>query len=167
MRTILGGMLWLPLTALAQCLVVGVSDGHTLTARCGVPGRHEQVRVRVAGIDAPRKGQPHGQRSRQSLSDLCHRQTARLTPRDWDRHGRTVASVECQRMDAAKHQVRTGMAWVDDRYARGFEGLYILQDGARQQRLGLWADKAPVQPWLWRQAGRARKDARVMPESTP
>ena len=35
------------------CLVVEVSDGDTLTARCGEPGQYEQVKVRLQGIDAP------------------------------------------------------------------------------------------------------------------
>lgn len=141
---VLAGLLWLPLAAAAQCLVVRVGDGGTLTARCGVPGRYQAVKVRLAGIGVPQKAQPLGRQSRQSLSDLCHRQEARLTPRDWDRDGRTVASVQCRRVDAAKHQVRTGMAWVDDRSARGSEGLYILQDEARRQQLGLWAE--PLKP---------------------
>lgn len=35
------------------CLVVGIADGDTLTARCGQPGAYEQVKVRLAEIDAP------------------------------------------------------------------------------------------------------------------
>ena len=39
----------------ALCLVVGVSDGDTLTARCPTQEAahpHEQIRVRFAGTDA-------------------------------------------------------------------------------------------------------------------
>lgn len=35
------------------CLVVAISDGDTLTARCGAPGAYHQVKVRIAAIDAP------------------------------------------------------------------------------------------------------------------
>lgn len=42
-------MLTIPLLS----LVVGISDGNTLTARCGKVGQHEQVKVRLQGIDAP------------------------------------------------------------------------------------------------------------------
>lgn len=42
------------------CLVVGISDGDTLTARCGQPGAYEQVKIRLAGIDAPESKQPFG-----------------------------------------------------------------------------------------------------------
>lgn len=59
-RLALAAILLTGLTAHAAeprtCLVVGVSDGDTITARCGAPGAYEQVRARVAGIDAPEKG---------------------------------------------------------------------------------------------------------------
>lgn len=35
------------------CLVVRIADGDTLTARCGAPGDYQQVKVRLAEIDAP------------------------------------------------------------------------------------------------------------------
>lgn len=139
----------MPIGALL-CLVVSVSDGDTLTARCGDPGQFYQVKVRVSAIDAPEKAQPFGQRSRQALADLCFQQPAAITPRGRDRYGRTVADVECRGQDAGQAQVRAGMAWVFDRYARGYESLYRLQAGAREARAGLWTDAEPVPPWDWR-----------------
>lgn len=41
------------MSALLFCLVVAVSDGDTLTARCGQPGSYQEVKVRLAEIDAP------------------------------------------------------------------------------------------------------------------
>ena len=35
------------------CLVVGITDGDILKARCGEPGSYEQVRVRIVAIDVP------------------------------------------------------------------------------------------------------------------
>ena len=92
------------------CLVVAISDGDSLTARCGHPGAYETVRVRVAAIDAPEHSQPYGQRARQQLARLCWRQQARIEPVDRDHYGRTVARVQCQGKDAASAQVRAGMA---------------------------------------------------------
>lgn len=135
------------------CLVVGISDGDTLTARCGEPGHYEQLKVRTAAIDAPEKAQPFGQRSRQNLADLCFQQHATITPRTKDRYGRTVADVECRGRDAGQAQVQSGMAWVYDRYSKGYEALYPMQDAARQARRGLWSmDATP--PWEWRKAKR-------------
>ena len=60
------------------CLVVAVSDGDTLTARCGRPGAYQQLKVRVAAIDAPELGQAHGQASRRQLVQLCMGERARI-----------------------------------------------------------------------------------------
>ncbi|MGJ7528843.1 thermonuclease family protein [Variovorax sp. GB1P17] len=139
------------------CLVVGISDGDTLTARCGRIGAYERVRVRIAAIDAPEKAQPYGQRSKQALSDMCFREQALITEIDTDRYGRTVADVSCSGEDAGSRMVSQGWAWVYDynRLAtkRG-GGLFKLQDGARAKRLGLWADAKPTPPWEWRKRQR-------------
>jgi len=67
-----------------------------------------------------------------------------------DRYGRIIGRVTCAGIDANSTQVRLGMAWVFDRYARPDSPLYGLQDEARIERAGLWADPQPVAPWEWR-----------------
>ncbi|MDQ0607085.1 endonuclease YncB(thermonuclease family) [Variovorax sp. W1I1] len=140
-----------------NCLIVGVTDGDTLTARCGRVGAYEQVKVRIAAIDAPEKKQPYGQRSRQALSRLCYAEKAVITERDTDRYGRTVADVSCNGEDAGSRMVSEGWAWVYDynkiATKRG-GGLFKLQDSARSRHLGLWADTKPVPPWDWRKSQR-------------
>lgn len=98
--------------ALLICLVVGISDGDTLTARCD----DQKVKIRLAEIDAPEKAQPFGARSKQHLSDLCFDVEAEVHPQTTDRYGRTVAHVTCDGVDASAEQVRSGMAWVYDQY---------------------------------------------------
>ena len=144
----------MPASAVLFCLVIAISDGDTLTARCGDAGAYEQVNVRIAGIDAPEKAQPFGQRSRQALADLCHRKTATIRSTTKDRYGRTVADVQCQGQDVGRTQVAAGLAWVFDRYSGGYEDLYPLKRDAQADRRGLWTDRAPVAPWHWRQQRR-------------
>lgn len=146
-------------SAVLFCLVVAIADGDTLTARCGEPGAYEQVKVRIAGIDAPEKAQPFGQRSRQALGDLCHRETATIRASTKDRYGRTVADVECQGRDVGRTQVAAGMAWVFDRYSEGYEDLYPLQRAAKADRRGLWSEPAPVAPWAYRARKREMAEA--------
>lgn len=154
------GLLVFPFLAQAgprTCLVVGISDGDTLTARCGERGGYEQVRVRIAAIDAPEREQPYGQRSRQALGRLCFRQQALITPVDTDRYGRTVADVRCNGENAGQRMVAEGWAWAYDfdgiATRRGGE-LFTLQERVRAQRAGLWAGPAPTPPWQWRRAHR-------------
>lgn len=136
------------------CLVVGVTDGDTLKARCGQPEDYQQIRVRIAAIDAPEHNQPYGQRAKQALSELCYRQQAVISPSDKDRYGRLVAEVRCQGQDAATHMVSIGMAWVYDRHAAQHQYLYRLQHLAKTARRGLWADANPLSPWEWRRGSR-------------
>lgn len=136
------------------CLIVSISDGDTLTARCGEPGAYEQVKIRISAIDAPEKAQPFGQVSRQHLAQLCFQQQATITPKTKDRYGRTVADVECQGQDVATEQVRSGLAWFYVRYGKGYEHLQGLQDDAQAAQRGLWVDQEQTPPWGWRKDQR-------------
>ena len=127
-------------------LVVAIADGDTLTV---LNQDFQQVKVRLAEIDAPEKKQPFGSRSRQSLGELCHEKRAQVRVIDVDRYKRIVGRVSCAGVDANAAQVRRGMAWVYDRYARD-KTLYRLQDEARSSERGLWADRNPIAPWDWR-----------------
>jgi endonuclease YncB( thermonuclease family) len=129
---------------------VAIADGDTLTARCGEPRAYEQVKVRLAEIDAPEKAQPFGNRSRQHLAELCFQQVATIRQTSRDRYGRAVARVECQGKDANLEQVRAGMAWVYERYAPASSPLWAIQVEARAAGAGLWRDPDPVPPWDWR-----------------
>jgi len=131
------------------CLIVGVSDGDTLKARCGVSGAYEQVTIRINEIDAPEKGQPFGQASKQALSSLCYLAWADIKTVTRDRYRRTVANVQCRGRDVAMHQVDSGMAWAYIKYLKDPE-LLAAERAARGKHRGLWADLNPVAPWDWR-----------------
>ncbi len=138
------------ITAALIAAVIGISDGDTLT----VLHEQQQIKVRLAEIDAPEKAQAFGARAKQSLSDLCFGKQAEIIPQARDRYGRTVARVRCDGIDANAEQVRRGMAWVFDRYVTD-RSLYAEQNEARTARRGLWAaDSDPVPPWEWRRMKR-------------
>lgn len=132
--------------ALVVGLVVANADGDTLTL---LNEDLQQVKIRLAEIDAPEKKQAFGARSRQSLGELCHEKRAEVRVVDVDRYKRIVGRVTCAGVDANAAQVRRGMAWVYDRYAKD-KTLYRVQDEARSAGRGLWADRGPVAPWEWR-----------------
>ncbi len=126
--------------------VVKVSDGDTLT----VLVEAKQIKVRLDGIDAPERKQPFGQRSLESLAELCAAKTARVVDKGRDRYGRTVGWIVCDGVEANSEQVRRGMAWVFVRYSARNSPLYGLQREAQGTRRGLWLDPQPVAPWDWR-----------------
>lgn len=137
--------------------VVGISDGDTLVVLVD----HRQIRVRLAEIDAPERGQAFGNKARQHLGDLCIRRAARVTPQVQDAYGRVVARVTCDGLDASEGQVRAGFAWVYTKYAPLDSPLYVLEAEARAARRGLWLDPKPQPPWDRRAPLRARRDPAV------
>lgn len=129
-----------------QGKVVGVLDGDTIEV---LDAAKKPRRIRLAEIDAPEKAQAFGQRSKQALSDLCFAKQARVRIVDQDRYGRAVGRVFCEGQDANLSQVRQGMAWAYERYAKD-PAILAAEREARAARRGLWADPNPVPPWQWR-----------------
>lgn len=135
--------------------VVGVADGDTLTV---LTATNQQIKVRMAGIDAPEKAQDFGQASKKSLSDMVFGKEVQVEVQSTDRYGRTVGWVSQGQNDINAAQVFRGMAWVYRQYidvnsAYGQE-LLRLEATAKANRNGLWGGYNPVAPWDFRRAPR-------------
>lgn len=128
------------------CHVVGVADGDTI--HC-LTAEKQQIRVRLAEIDAPESKQAFGNVSKQSLSGLVFDRDVNLSITDQDKYGRYVAHVFVDGKNVNLVQVQTGMAWVYRQYSRSPE-FADAESRARSARLGLWVDPQPVAPWLFR-----------------
>lgn len=135
-----------------QARVVGVTDGDTLTV---LDAQNQQHRVRLAEIDAPERGQPWGDRSRQALSALVFGKTISVQQTDTDRYGRVVARVFADGQDVNRTMVEQGAAWAYRQHLTD-ETLIATEARARRARAGLWAmsDAQTVAPWEWRQGVR-------------
>jgi len=154
------------MAVLLLCLVVAITDGDTLRARCD---DRPVMTIRLAEIDAPEKAQAFGQASRQHLSDLCFQKRAEVSAKATDRYGRTVARLRCNGVDANAGQVQAGMAWAFTKYLTD-PTIRQLEDEARRTHRGLWADAAPVAPWEWRRnraAAVESKDLTVTKDPAP
>lgn len=138
--------------------IVGVSDGDTVTV---LDVANTQHKIRLAGIDAPERAQPFGNRSKQSLSDLAFNRHATVEATKKDRYGRTVGKVIVDGQDVNLQQVVRGMAWFYREYQREQSASDRLsyseaEDQAKQARRGLWSDPEPVPPWEHRRLKRAK-----------
>lgn len=165
-RVLLVGLATAAASAHAQSLtgvVVGVSDGDTITL---LDQSKRQHKIRVAGIDAPERKQPFGQRSKEYLSALVYTKEVVVLGDKADRYGRTVAKImvaksdctlpACPRTeDAGLRQIQAGLAWWYRKYAKE----QLPQDRARYETAeakarangaGLWSEPDPVPPWEWR-----------------
>ena len=131
--------------------VVGITDGDTLTLLVD----REQVRIRLAQIDAPESNQPYGKKAKAALSALAFGRQARVEVVDIDRYGRTVGEVFVDGIDVNREMVREGHAWAYTKYSHSTE-IVELENGARTEKRGLWALPASERepPWIWRHTPR-------------
>ncbi|MFZ5795769.1 MAG: thermonuclease family protein [Pseudomonadota bacterium] len=112
--------------------------------------------MRLSQIDAPETGhgkgnpgQPFGQRSKQSLSDLVYEREVRADCETRDKYGRQICTVWIGSTDANLEQVRRGMAWLYRKYARD-PSYYLAEEEVKRAGRGLWSDPGAMPPWEWR-----------------
>jgi endonuclease YncB( thermonuclease family) len=136
--------------------VVGITDGDTLTLLVDL----EEVRIRLAQIDAPEMDQPYGKQAKAALSTLAFRKQARVEVVDIDRYGRTVGEIFADGIDVNREMVREGHAWAYTKYSHTTE-IVDHESSARAAKKGLWAlpESQREPPWLWRHAPRAPRPA--------
>ena len=132
-------------TALAEefyAKIIVVIDGDTVVIRRA----SGLLKIRLAEIDAPEKGQPFGEESKQSLSNMVLRKQVKVESRAADKYGRMVATLHAGGLDVNTEQVRRGMAWE----YHGSKELSFVQQEAKNSSRGLWAQSNPIPPWDWR-----------------
>lgn len=133
--------------------VVSVSDGDTIGIEPVEGG--DIVKVRLHGIDCPERRQASGEAARFFVNERALFQLVEIDERSTDRYGRTVAVIyltsgECLQAELLK----AGLAWVWPKYCRNCSEWELLQKGAAEANRGLWADEAPIPPWVWRKQRR-------------
>ena len=136
--------------------VVGVSDGDTITV---LDSSRTQYKVRLAGIDAPEKKQPFGQKSKEALSDCVYDKTATIVGDKQDRYGRLIGKVMVNSIDCNLRQINLGLAWHYKKYMKeqpeGDRATYSrAEDEAQIKRVGLWIEPSPMPPWDFRKQKR-------------
>jgi len=128
--------------------VIGIADGDTFTL---LTSDKQQVKIRLAEIDAPESGQPYGNKSKQYLSGLVFGNDVRVAVQTTDRYGRTVGRPYVGELDVCEEMVRVGAAWVYRQYVVD-ESLFDVENDARAARRGIWGlpESEQVEPWNWR-----------------
>lgn len=124
--------------------VVGVVDGDTIIVmREGSPKR-----VRLYGVDAPEISQDYGAQARKLVRALAGGRKVTVEYKGIDEYERILADVILSgRIMLNREIVRAGYAWC---YESEDKILKRLQAQARKKKIGLWAGKEPVAPWVYR-----------------
>lgn len=146
-------LLFTPAIALAWSgEVVGVHDGDSITVR---RASGKSAKVRIYGVDCPELGQPDGDKARALTARMLLGKTVQVIPAQKAKSYKRVVGGIVLLGDMLVLQdalVSSGLAWVDDRYCKlAVCDLWRLhQREARAAGRGLWRDKSPVPPWVWR-----------------
>ncbi|UYZ82569.1 thermonuclease family protein [Entomomonas sp. E2T0] len=125
--------------------VIHVIDGDTLD----VLVVNQPIRIRLAGIDAPEKGQAFGSKAKKALADRVKNKVVTVIEVDKDQYQRMVAIIKLDDLNINQEMVRLGMAWVYTNYNQD-DSLPLLETKARANKAGLWSQSNPTPPWLYR-----------------
>ncbi|WP_255069396.1 thermonuclease family protein [Lacihabitans sp. LS3-19] len=129
--------------------VIGIVDGDTYDVLID----RKPVRIRMEGIDAPERGMPFYKKSNRYLGSLIFRKKVEISKskgKTWDRE---VHSTYLNGVDISMEMLSAGMAWHYKEFSS--EELYAkVEQNAKEQGLGLWRDKNPVEPWTIRKLHR-------------
>ncbi len=132
--------------------VVRVIDGDTLVM---LAAPATEVRIRLAGIDAPENGQPFGQHARQFLALRVAGRVVEISADTRDRYGRVLGTLRADGRDINAELVCGGMAWAYRVRSEAQNPAYLqCENAAREQKKGLWQAPSPVPPWQWRKTLR-------------
>lgn len=134
-----------------KCVVV--KDGDTVS----VLVNKQMITVRFEGVDAPEKGQDHGTKATQALTDWIKGKDVSIGVTGTDRYGRTLGIVHCDGVNINEKLLAEGWAWqylqynCDDTWA-------ALQKSAQLKKSGLWTHGNAIPPWEFRRLERERVD---------
>lgn len=72
-----------------------------------------------------------------------------------DRYGRILGYVFIDSINVNKELLRNGLAW-HYKFFNKDEELSELEQKAKDQKLNIWSEKNPIEPYLWRKNKKRR-----------
>jgi endonuclease YncB( thermonuclease family) len=110
-----------------------------------VDGKKEMVRL--YGIDSPIDPQPYGKEAKLYTIKRCLGKMVEVEPIIRDHYDRIIAWVDIDGENLNKEFLRKGLTWWYQKYLPFEVELGRLEEEARNAKVGLWADSAPIPPW--------------------
>lgn len=131
--------------------VVKIKDGDTFVL---LLADKSEVTVRLAYIDCPEKGQSYYQKAKDYTSTMIFGSNIKCLLLKKEKYQRFLG-VAYLPDDSQLNEilVRQGWAWDYKAYS-AHTRMQLLEQKAREERLGLWQDAAPQPPWEFRKKRR-------------
>ena len=134
-----------------QALVIKVVDGDTID----VNHNNDIRRIRLSYIDAPeiKNKQHYGVESKLFLSNILLNKKVIIYSDSKGKYGRSLGEVYIYNDNNSIYvnakMIKSGNAWVYEKYRKN-EYLINLENFARTNKLGLWTNNTPIEPWVFR-----------------
>lgn len=148
--------------------VIRVVDGDTVYV---LDSNKKQHNIRLAGIDAPERGQPYNKAATKFLKKMIAGKNVCVEWYKKDRYKRLVGVVFYNNKDINYQMVLNGYAWHFKKFEKEQKPsdrvLYATaQTNSRLSVIGLWQEPDPITPDDWRAGVRpVKKAARKMPRN--
>lgn len=127
--------------------VVKIKDGDTFVL---LFDDKSQVTVRLAYIDCPEKGQAYYQKAKDYTSKMIFGSTIKCTLIKKEKYQRFLGIAYLPDGSQLNEMlVRQGFAWDYKAYSANTR-MQLLEQKARDEKLGLWQGEAPQPPWEFR-----------------
>lgn len=136
--------------------LVRALDGDTFDLKTRERG---VIRIRLAGIDAPERGQAFSKNAKEHLDALLRQGIVEVQCYKDDGNEREVCRVFRSRIDLGLEMVRAGLAWHFKRYqgeqTEDERATYAgAEEEAKAAKKGLWSQEGAMAPWECRSAMR-------------
>jgi micrococcal nuclease len=126
--------------------VIHVVDGDTID----ILYENKPLRIRLAGIDCPEKGQPFATAAKQETARLCAGQIVTVFIKGKDRYKRILGDIQLpDRKILNQELVRSGLAWHYKHYSSD-SALAALEASSVTKALAIWSQSDPMPPWEYR-----------------
>ena len=126
-----------------QVRVFKVFDGSSLLVRT----RYRSVRLRLDGVQSPALEQVAGQASKRILEKMILSRPVEYTPVGAAVDGVQPARIRFLDKDINAEMIGTGYAWVWPRDSGRYPDLLRIEQQARDEGRGIWADNLSLAPW--------------------
>lgn len=147
MKQIFKLLLLIPILVFSQSgKVIKIKDGDTIVV---LDSLNKQTTIRLAEVDCPESSQAFGKNAKQFTADCVFGKTITYKVVDIDRYGRTIGKVYFDKKYLSEEIIRAGYGWWYYQYSTNKE-LGILEQKAKENKLGLWYDNKPTPPWEYR-----------------
>ncbi|MGC4022363.1 MAG: thermonuclease family protein [Cyclobacteriaceae bacterium] len=126
--------------------VVSVIDGNTIEL---MAQDNETYKISLFGIDCPEIGQDYGDHAKDFLQKMILNKKVDVRLQGKDRWGNSLGIILIDgKVDPRLELLEAGLAWTSER--NPIVELESMRERAKENGKGLWKDKEPTPPWIYR-----------------